>query len=107
MTDRTENHRVFNDKKILTIVILSLTINYAFVIGTNILAVFMEENWDWEHPTKCVEVINNVFTWTMILNHIHYSVMTVSGICADIALHRYVVLINIHTLKLPAGTCLG
>ena len=33
MTDRTENHRVFNDFKILAIATLSVIVNYAFVIG--------------------------------------------------------------------------
>ena len=86
MTDRTENMRVFDDVKILKTVALSLTINYAFVIGTNILAVFLEDNWDLEHDTKWVQI--NGFKWIGIWSYIHYSVLTISGICADIALHR-------------------
>ena len=86
MTDRTENMRVFDDVKILKTAALSLTINYAFVIGTNILAVFLEDNWDLEHDTKCVKI--NGFKWIGIWSSIHYLVLTISGICADIALHR-------------------
>ena len=86
MTDRTENMRVFDDVKILISAALSLTINYAFVIGTNILAVFLEDNWDLEHDTKCLKI--NGFKWIGIWSSIHYSVLTISGICADIALHR-------------------
>ena len=85
VTDRTQNNRVFDDVKILTLAALSLIINYAFVIGTNILAIFTEDNWDLEHDTKCVKL--NEFTWLMIWNSIYYCVLTISGICADIALH--------------------
>ena len=86
MTDRTQNNRVFDDVKILTLAALSLIVNYAFVIGTNILAIFTEDNWDLEHDTKCVKL--NGFTWIMIWKSIYYCVLTISGICADIALHR-------------------
>ena len=86
MTDRTENMRVFDDVKILKTVALSLSINYAFVIGTNILAVFLEDHWDFEHDTKCVKI--DGFKWIGIWSSIHYLVLSISGICADIALHR-------------------
>ena len=86
VTDRTQNNRVFDDVKILTLAALSLIINYAFVIGTSILAVFTEDYWDLEHETKCVK--SNGFTWIMIWNSIYYCTLTISGICADIALHR-------------------
>ena len=86
MTDRTQNNRVFDDVKILTLAALSLIINYAFVIGTNILAILTEDNWDLEHTSKCVKI--NGFTWIGIWNSIHYLILSVSGICADIALHR-------------------
>ena len=82
MTDRTENMRVFDDVKILKTAALSLTINYAFAIGTNI---FLEDNWYLEHDTKCVKL--NEFTWLMLWSSIYYCVLTISGICADIALH--------------------
>ena len=91
MTDRTENHRLFDDVKILNITALSLIINYAFIIGTNILAVFMDNSWDLEPNTKCVKI--NGFAWMVILNFIHITVLTIAGICADIALHRYVSII--------------
>ena len=91
MTDRTENHRLFDDVKILNIAALSLIINYAFIIGTNILAVFMDNNWDLEPNPKCVKI--NGFAWMVILNFIHITVLTIAGICADIALHRYVSII--------------
>ena len=83
MTDRTENMRVFDDVKILITAALSLTINYAFVIGTNIS---LEDNWDLEHNTYCVK--SNGFKWIVIWSSIHYSVLTISGICADIALQK-------------------
>ena len=83
MTDRTENMRVFDDVKILKTAALSLTINYAFAIGTNI---FLEDNWYLEHDTKCVKI--NGFNWIGICSYIHYSVLTISGICADIALQK-------------------
>ena len=86
MTDRTQNNRVFDDVKILTLAALSLIINYAFIIGTNILAILTEDNWDLEHDTKCVK--SNAFSWIMFWNSIYYCALTISGICADIALHR-------------------
>ena len=86
MTDRTEKMRVFDDVKVLKTVALSLTINHAFVIGTNILDVFLEDNWDLEHDINCVKI--NGSKWIEIWSSIHYSVLTISGICADIALHR-------------------
>ena len=86
MTDRTENMRVFDDGKILILAGISLIFNYAFVVGPNILAVFLEDNWDLEHTSKCVKI--NGFTWIGIWNSIHYLVLSISGICADIALHR-------------------
>ena len=86
MTDRTENMRVFDDVKILKTAALSLTINYAFVIGTNILSVPLVDNWDLEHDTKCMKI--NGFKWIGIWSSIHYSVLTISGICADIALQK-------------------
>ena len=86
MTDRTQNNRVFDDVKILTLATLSLIINYAFVIGTNILAIFTEDNWDLEHDINCVKI--NGFKWIEIWSSIHYSVLTISGICADIALQK-------------------
>ena len=86
VTDRTQNNRVFDDVKILTLTTLALIINYALVIGTNILAIFTEDNWDLEHDTKCVKL--NGFTWIMFWTSIYYCALTISGICADIALHR-------------------
>ena len=86
MTDRTQNNRVFDDVKILTLAALSLIINYAFVIGTNIYAILTEDIWDLENDTKCVKL--NGFTWIMLWTSIYYCALTISGICADIALHR-------------------
>ena len=81
MTDRTQNNRLFDDVKILTLAAASLVINYAFVIGINTLDV-LEVNWDLEHDTKCA----NFFTRSWI--GAVYLLLTISGICADIALHR-------------------
>ena len=89
MTDRTENNRVFDDFKILTIVTLSVIVNYAFVIGISIPLVF-EDIWDLEQSARCFKTNENSFTWILILCTIYYSVVTSSGICADLALHRYV-----------------
>ena len=86
MTDRTENMRIFDDGKILFLAGISLIFNYAFVVGPNIVADFLEDNWDLEHTSKCVKI--NGFTWIGIWNSIHYLVLSISGICADIALHR-------------------
>ena len=86
MTDRTENMRVFDDGKIIILAGITLIFNYVFVVGPNILAVFLEDNWDLEHTSKCVKI--NGFTWIGIWNSIHYLILSVSGICADIALHR-------------------
>ena len=89
MTHRTENHRVFNDFKILAIATLSVIVNYAFVIGIFIPLVF-EDIWESEQSLRCFKTNDNSFTWTLILFAIYYSVVTSSGICADLALHRYV-----------------
>ena len=89
MTDCTENNRVFDDSKILAIATLSMAINYAFVIGIFIPLVF-EEIWESEQSLRCFKTNDNSFTWTLILFVIYYSVVTSSGICADLALHRYV-----------------
>ena len=89
MTDRTENNRVFDDFKILTGVALSVIVNYAFVFGISIPLVF-EDIWDLEQSARCFKTNDNTFTWILILLVIYYSVVTSSGICADLALHRYV-----------------
>jgi hypothetical protein len=78
--------RVFDDGKIIILAGITLIFNYVFVVGPNILAVFLEDNWDLEHTSKCVKI--NGFTWIGIWNSIHYLILSVSGICADIALHR-------------------
>ena len=89
MTDRTENNRVFDDFKILTVASLSVIINYAFVIGTFISLVF-EDIWDLEQGARCFKANDNKFTWILELLAIYHSLVTTSGICADLALHRYV-----------------
>ena len=89
MTDRTENDRVFDDFKILIVATISLIINYAFVIGTFISLVF-EDTWDLEQGARCFKTNDNWFSSILIVNAIYYSVVTFSGICADLALHRYV-----------------
>ena len=92
MTDRTEHNRVFDDFKILTIATLSVIFNYVFVIGIFIPLVF-EDIWDLEQSTRCFKTNDNSFTWILILFAIYYSVVTSSGICADLALHRYVLVL--------------
>ena len=87
MTDRTENNRVFDDLKILTIAALFLSLNYAFAIGNLFMVVFMEL-WDLGHATNCVNANDVVWRWSVIFNSIHYLGVTVSGICADLALNR-------------------
>ena len=89
MTDRTENHRVFNDFKILAIASLSVIVNYAFVIGI-LIPLVIEDICDLEQRLRCFKTNDNNVTWTLILFAIYYSVVTSSGICADLALHRYV-----------------
>ena len=89
MTDRTENNRVFDDFKILAGVTLYMIVNYAFVIGIFIPQIF-EDIWDLEQSARCFKTNDNTYTWILILLVIHYSVVTSSGICADLALHRYV-----------------
>ena len=88
MTDRTENHRVFNDFKILAIATLSVIVNYAFVIGI-LIPLVIEDICDLEQRLRCFKTNDNSVTWTLILFAIYYSVVTSSGICADLALHRY------------------
>ena len=87
MTDCTENNRVFDDFKILAIATLSMAINYAFVIGIFLLLVF-EDVWDLEQSAKCFKT--NKSTFFLFSIAIYYFVVTFSGICADLALHRYV-----------------
>ena len=88
MTDRTENNRVFNDFKILAFATVSVIVNYAFVIGIFLLLVF-EDVWDLEQSAKCFKTNESSFRWILILFAIYYSVVSSSGICADLALHRY------------------
>ena len=85
MTDRTQNNRLFDDVKILTLAAVSLIIIYAFVGVINTLAFFMEDNWDLENDTKCVT--SNFFTGIGIWNYVLLFILTISGIFADIALH--------------------
>ena len=87
MTDRTENNRVFNDFKILAFATVSVIVNYAFVIGIFLLLVF-EDVWDLEQSAKCFKTNKSSFFLFFIA--IYYLVVTFSGICADLALHRYV-----------------
>ena len=89
MTDRTENNRVFDDFKILAIATLSVIVNYAFIIGIFIPLVF-DDIWDLEQSIRCFKTNENTPTWILTLFVIYYSVVTSSGICADLALHRYV-----------------
>ena len=86
MTDRTENNRVFNDFKILAFATVSVIVNYAFVIGIFLLLVF-EDVWDLEQSAKCFKT--NKSTFFLFYIAIYYFVVTFSGICADLALHRY------------------
>ena len=90
MADRTDNNRVIDDFKILTVAALFLIFNYAFAMGNLFIVVFLEL-WDLGHATSCVNTNDIVWTWITIFNSIHYLGMTVSGICADLALHRCVV----------------
>ena len=85
MTDRTQNNRLFDDVKILTLAAVSLIINYAFVVVINTLAFFMEDNWDLENDARCVT--SNFFIGIGIWNYVLLFLLTLSGICADIALH--------------------
>ena len=87
VTDRTENNRVFDDLKILTIAALFLITNYAFGIG-NLFMVVYRELWNLGQATSCVNTNDIVWTWSVIFNTIHYLGVTVFGICADLALHR-------------------
>ena len=89
MTDRTENNRVFDDFKILTGVTLSVIVNYAFVIGIFIPLVF-EDIWDLEQSARCFKTDESSFKWILILFTIYYLAVTSFGICADLALYRYV-----------------
>ena len=87
MTDRTENNRVFNTTKILTITALVLIFNYAFVIGYTWLTVFLE------FPggiTKCagLQFEENRSVLVKTPPFIYYLGVTASGIFADLALQR-------------------
>ena len=86
MTDRTENNRVFNSTKILT---LALIFNYALVIGYTWMTVLLE------FPggiTKCagLQFEENRSILVKIPPYFYYLVLTTSGIFADIALQRYI-----------------
>ena len=89
MTDCTENNRVFDDFKILVVATLSAIVNYAFVIGIFITLVF-EDVWDLEQSARCFKTDESSFKWILILFTIYYLAVTSFGICADLALYRYV-----------------
>ena len=78
---------MFDDLKILSSAALFLILNYAFAIG-NLFMVVLLELWDLGHATNCVNTNDIVWIWSVIFNGIHYLGVTVSGICADLALHR-------------------
>ena len=90
VADRTDNNRVFDDFKILTVAALFLILNYAFAIG-NLFMVVFKELWRLGiDKSLCVDTNDIVWTWSVIFNSIHYLAVTIFGICADLALHRYV-----------------
>ena len=100
MADRTDNNRVFDDFKILTVAALFLILNYAFAIG-NLFMVVFKELWDLGHDKSlCVDTNDIVWTWSVIFNSIHYLAVTIYGICADLALNRYVCCMNMELGKI-------
>ena len=100
MADRTDNNRVFDDFKILTVAALFLILNYAFAIG-NLFMVVFKELWDLGHDKSlCVDTNDIVWTWSVIFNSIHYLAVTIYGICADLALNRYICCMNMELGKI-------
>ena len=91
MTDRTENNKVFDTKKIIFSAIACFIFNYVFVIGTRLIVVFQELP---SGITKCygvpVDGYYNGFNWTYIITAIYHLSVTICGTCSDLALNRYV-----------------
>ena len=90
MTDRAENNRVLDANRIMVAVILYMTFNYIFAIGTRLLLVFLEVP---SSITKCYGVSlkedHNGFHWIFIITAIYHLAVTICGLCTDVALHRY------------------
>ena len=91
MTDRTENNKVFDTTKIMFSAILCLIFNYIFITGTRLIIVFYELP---SGITTCygvqVQEGYNGFNWIYIITAFYHLTVTICGMCADVALNRYI-----------------
>ena len=86
MTDRTENNKVFNTKKILGIAAMGLIFQYALIICSGGLVAA------YDLPgaiTKCSGISTNGFPWIMIIGNMIHLMIIICGISADLSLHKY------------------
>ena len=86
MTDRTENHKVFDTKKILGIAGMGLIFQYTFTICSGGLVAA------YDLPgtiTNCSGTSTNGFPWIMVIGHMNHLMVIICGISADLSLHKY------------------
>ena len=85
MTDKTENNRVFDDKKILVLSSVFSILHYMLhLFGDGVTTVM-------ELPgaiTKCSGISTNGFPWTVVVKFIYNLAVILTGIAMDLALNR-------------------
>ena len=86
MTHRTENHRIYDSKKILYVASGYLFFNYLFsMILTGLVSIL-------ELPgaiTSCAGITVDGNPWLMLINYSYHIFMILVGVWADLALNRY------------------
>ena len=85
MTDKTENNKVFDSKKILKVSVSFIIIHYTFIIFAAGLTTILEL------PgiiTKCSGLPANGIPWTLIVKFVYQIGIILTGICTDLALDR-------------------
>ena len=88
MTNETENNRVFDTRKILTIAMLAMVLNESVLIGIGGLSVMF----DLAGPiTKCSGLSVDGIPWGIIITMVYQLAVILMGISADIALNMYLI----------------
>ena len=86
MTHRTENHRIYDSKKILFVASGYLFFNYLFSLVLNGLVSILELPGG---ITSCAGITVDGNPWLMMINFGYHIFMILLGVWADLALNRY------------------
>ena len=86
MTHRTENHKIYDSKKILFVASGYLFFNYLFSVVLNGLVSILELPGG---ITSCAGITVDGNPWLMMINYGYHIFMILVGVWADLALNRY------------------